>query len=628
MCGIAGLAKFNGQEVFEQELAPMNDALSHRGPDEQGIKIVGNAGLAHRRLSIIDLESGAQPMCNEDGSIWISFNGEIYNFREIRKFLISKGHVFKTNSDTEAIIHLYEEIGEECPTKLNGMFAFAILDTRKKKIFLARDRLGQKPLFYFCDSAKFAFASELQSLLKLDDIPKDIDMQAFHDYLSLQYVPCPKTIYHSIFKLPPGHTITIDIQSGKKTLRQYWKCNYGDKKNISFDTAREELRALVEDSVRLRMISDVPLGAFLSGGLDSSIICGIMSKLSKEPIKTFTIGFDEAIYDEREAAKIVSAKFATDHRERVVDAKDFDVLQKLVRHYGEPYSDSSMLPTYLLSKFARENVKVALSGDGADEIFTGYYRYLVMKYANFADLIPLPLRKSVSNTMLSLIKKGVSERTFAGKIRRILCAVSESPSHRYFGIINRFSEEMKRAVYGSKMLGLEFSDTEVWLKSIFNTTSSPDMIEKIAETDLNSYLPNDILVKVDIASMACSLEVRNPFLDYRIAEFAASLPPEFKLHGRTRKRILREAFKDILPQETLSRQKLGFGVPLFRWFREDWANLISERLLDGKAAGEGYLDRLQMEKLISEHITCKADHSYIIWSLLIFELWIENQAAF
>ncbi|MEM4248260.1 MAG: asparagine synthase (glutamine-hydrolyzing), partial [Candidatus Nanoarchaeia archaeon] len=416
MCGIAGIAKFNGQEVFEQELAPMNDALSHRGPDGQGIKIVGNAGLAHRRLSIIDLESGAQPMCNEDGSIWISFNGEIYNFREIRKYLISKGHIFKTNSDTEAIIHLYEELGEECPSKLNGMFAFAILDTRKKKIFLARDRLGQKPLFYFCDSAKFAFASELQALMKLPGIPRDIDFQSFHDYLSLQYVPSPKTIYHSIFKLLPAHTITVDIENCKINFSRYWKCRYDNKRNLSFESAKEELRYLVEDSVRLRMISDVPIGAFLSGGLDSSIICALMSKLSNQPIRTFTIGFEETIYDERIPARNVSAKFKTSHNEKIVNPKDFAVVEMLVKHYGEPYSDSSMLPTYMLSKFARENVKVALSGDGADEIFTGYYRYLVMKYANFADAIPLPLRKAISEILLSLLKKGESERTISGKL--------------------------------------------------------------------------------------------------------------------------------------------------------------------------------------------------------------------
>lgn len=630
MCGISGIFNLNGKPVAEEILEKMNQAQAHRGPDAGRTWLQGNIGLAHRRLSIIDLSDGVQPMCNEDGTVYVTYNGEIYNYRDLRKDLESKGHNFKTSCDTEVIVHLYEEMGNKCVTQLNGMFAFAVYDIKKKYLLLARDRMGQKPLVYFqktSDSdtgAEFAFASELQGLKGHPDMPHDIDPQALHNFFSLQYVPFPQTIYKGVKKLPPAHILEISEEDPKVRISQYWQCRYDKKCDLKFDAAAEKLRWLMEDATQKRLMSDVPLGAFLSGGIDSTITVALMKKFSLLPVKTFTIGFEDEMYDESQFAVTAASALDTQHSQKVVNPKDFAVLEKLVQHYGEPYSDASMLPTYLLSQFAREQVTVALSGDGADELFAGYYRYLVMKYAKFADIVPWGLRAGVMALLLKMVPPKTEERTTAGKIRRVMEVVGSARNRRYLNMINRFPERMKKSIYSDDFSNFAMADTQSLFDAINHSLTADNYVEKAMESDLYSYLPGDILTKVDIASMANSLEVRSPFMDHRVAEFAASLPLQFKQKGNDRKHILIEAFKEDIPKELQERNKMGFGVPIARWFREDWKDIAKEKILDGKAVTTGFFKRESVEKMLNQHCAMKADHSYALWALLIFEIWLSE----
>lgn len=628
MCGISGIFNLNGQSVSAEILENMNNAQTHRGPDAGRTWLHENVGLAHRRLSIIDLSDGIQPMGNEDNSVMVTFNGEIYNYRDLRKQLEEKGHIFSTSSDTEVIVHLYEEYGSKCVNHLIGMFAFAVYDIKRKYMLLARDRMGQKPLVYFHKKTntgpKFAFASELQSLKRHPEMPCEINPQSMHDYLSLQYVPHPQTIYQGVQKLPPAHIMEISEDEPELRISQYWKCRYDKKCDLDFDDAVVELRSLMEDATHKRLMSDVPLGAFLSGGIDSTITVALMKKFSLMPVKTFTIGFEEEKYNESSFAVIAAGAFDTDHAEKIVNPADFSVLEKLVRHYGEPYCDASMLPTYLLSQFTREKVTVALSGDGADEIFAGYYRYLVMKYARFADIIPWPLRKVFMEILLQILPANTEERTFSGKTRRICEVISSMRKRRYLDMISRFPESMKQSIYSDEFTDFAFRDTQDIFDELADNLTAKSEVEKVMETDLNTYLPGDILTKVDIASMANSLEVRSPFMDHRVVEFAASLPLAYKQNGTDRKHILVEAFRNEIPQQLRERNKMGFGVPIARWFRKEWKNIARERILDGKALKSGFFDRDSVENMLERHCQMKADNSYPLWALLIFEIWLSQ----
>ncbi len=630
MCGIAGIINLDGENVSAEILSAMNSAQEHRGPDEDDIYVNKNVGLAHRRLSIIDLSGGKQPLSNEDGSVWIVFNGEIYNHRELRPALEAKGHKFRTNCDTEVIVHLYEEHGADCLPYLNGMFAFAIYDLKQEEILVARDRLGQKPLVYFETAKRLVFSSELQSIRKHPDMPGEFNLQAVHDYLSLQYVPSPHTIFKGVNKLPPGHFLELDIAKRSAKVQRFWTIDYSYKNNISFDDAKHQLRKLLEDAVEKRLMADVPYGAFLSGGIDSTIVVSIMARICDQPVQTFTIGFDESKYDERNFANIAvqginkHGKFPLDHHEKVVQPNDFSVVEKLVKHYGEPFSDASMLPTYLLSRFTREHVTVALSGDGADELFAGYNRYLVMRFSLFADFLPLGIRKNFFGWLRKILPPKTEERTFTGKIQRILQITSSDPEHRYLDLISRFDEEMKKRVYGDQFADFSPSSTHNLMQKLFSKTTSPDFVEKVMETDLHSYLNGDILAKVDIASMANSLEVRSPYMDHRVAEFAASLPLVFKQDGMTRKHILREAFREYLPRDLMGREKMGFGVPIAAWFRGKWDKPLREHLLEGESVAKGFFKKDAIEEMIRKHQRLKADYSYALWALLIFELFLAD----
>ncbi|MBN1864988.1 MAG: asparagine synthase (glutamine-hydrolyzing) [Victivallales bacterium] len=631
MCGICGIFNIDGSSLDRGILEAMNNSQVHRGPDGEGLWTGGNVGLAHRRLSIIDLSAGVQPMCNEDSSVFITYNGEIYNHRDLRRILESKGHIFKTSCDTEVVLHLYEEYGKNCVDLLLGMFAFAIFDTRRRSLLLARDRMGQKPLVYFMlttpdgKPASFVFASEMQALKTHPRMPREINPQALHDYMTLQYVPSPDTIYKVVRKLPQGHILEIAESNPAPRITQYWRCNFSEKLDIGFDEASTKLQSLLEDAVRKRLMADVPLGAFLSGGIDSTIVVSLMKKFSLMPIKTFTIGFEDQKYDERSFALVAAGALDTEHRQKVVNPADFNILEKLVRHYGEPFSDASMLPTYLLSQFTCEYVKVALSGDGADEIFAGYYRYLVMNYARIADFMPLAVRKAVCGILAAPLPPKTEERTFWGRARRILEVLSSSRHRRYLDMISRFDEKTKFSVYSADFANLALQDTQRIFDVIAETLSAKNPVEKIMETDLLTYLPGDILAKIDIASMANSLELRSPFMDHRVVEFAASLPLNFKQSRGNRKHILIESFRHDIPQKLRERGKMGFGVPIARWLRNEWKDIARERLLDGIAVKSNLFNRSTIEKMLDNHCNSKCDNSYPLWSLLVLNLWLEQK---
>lgn len=630
MCGIAGIINLDDSPVSPDILKAMNSSLKHRGPDDGGYYLNSNIGLAHRRLSIIDLKSGRQPLCNENGEVWTVFNGEIYNFQALRYSLQEKGHVFKTESDTETIVHLYEEYGLEFTQKLDGMFALALYDKRRNIVILARDRAGKKPLFYFITDKHMVFASELQALRKHPAMPSDYDTQAIHDYFSLQYIPAPSTVFKGVFKLPPAHWLKMNISEKKHNIKRYWNISYLRKTGMSFNDAAAKLRELMEESIKARLVSDVPLGAFLSGGMDSTIVAGLMSKLSNDKVKTFTIGFDNPAYDERDyAQKAIS--FINENSsnsilnfEKTVEPDDINVIYKLVRHYGEPYCDSSMLPTYFLSKFTREHVTVALSGDGADELFAGYDRYRAIKTAELLDCVPAALRENSLNGLLDILPNSTEQKSILGKFRRIIKTFAANPQKRYFGVMSKFEESEKLEIEGERLRAVAALPTDRIFEELANLTTTLTPTEIAMETDFHSYLPGDILTKVDIASMANSLEVRCPFLDTKIMEFAASLPLEYKLSGSSGKHILKTAFADILHPDIINRRKMGFGVPVAAWFRGTWEKTLREHLLEGPSVKNGFLNKTSIEKMIDSHIKLQADYSYQLWSMLIFDIFLQD----
>ncbi len=633
MCGITGIIN-NSDKRVEELIHNMTDAIWYRGPDDSGYFIDENVALGHRRLSIIDLDNGHQPMFNADKSIVVVFNGEIYNHSQLRSGLEKDGFIFKTRCDTEVIVNLYAKYGNSCVEKLNGMFAFCVYDLKQGKLLLARDRMGQKPLFYYHHGKQLIFASALRALKQNPDIPREFNYQSMHDYLSLQYVPSPHTIFQKVFKLPPAHFMEFDIAAGTMKVEAYWSVDFSPAakvEKLTFSNAKTQLRELLTRAVKRRLMSDVPYGAFLSGGIDSSIITGIMMELCNHSVKAFTIGFNENKYDERAYAETVvqsfchEAKHPLEYFVKVVNPQDFEIVRKLVRHCGEPYSDASILPTYLLSEFTSKHVTVALSGDGADELFAGYERYLLMRYSKYSDFIPWHLRKFIFGLPEKLIpNKG--DRYFFGRLKRTLHSVAALTDERYIDIISRFNEVLKSTLYGDRFADFNFCPSADVISSVYNNTTARHKVEKIMETDLYTYLPEDILTKVDIASMASSLEVRSPFMDYEVVEFAASLPLKFKQRRVSSKHILKQAFSDMLPSEIINRSKKGFGVPLAVWFRGVWREQLQEHLLEGLLVKDDFFKKNAIENMLNEHIVKKCDYSYPLWSMLILELFLEQEA--
>ncbi len=621
MCGIGGKLYFDPMRLVEREvLERMNTVQAHRGPDDAGIYCQGPVGLAHRRLSIIDLSPAArQPMSNEDGSVWIVFNGEIYNFRELRRGLEEAGHRFRSQSDTEVILHLYEEEGVKCLNRLRGMFAFAIWDAKERTMLIARDRLGKKPLYYAVDGDGIAFASEAKAFLADPRFIPRPNLEAISHYLTYQYVPSPLTAFQGVHKLPPAHYLLV--RNGEITIERYWKLHYGHKRQLTDDEACEELLARLREAVKLRLISDVPLGAFLSGGIDSSAIVAIMAEQASSPVKTFSIGFEEKEYDELPYARLVAQRYGTDHHEFVVRPQATEIFSKLVWHYNEPFADSSAIPTYYLAELTRQHVTVALNGDAGDENFAGYDRYVANVLADRYGRMPRPLRRSLE-ALVRAIPAPPRARTLLSRGKRFFEALAEPRERRYARWVSHFhaslkaeicTEEFRRAAGGKDSVDL--------LLAAYQASDAPDLIDATLDVDVNTYLPDDLLVKVDIATMAHGLEGRSPMLDHEFMEFCASLPSHMKLRRRVKKYIFKRAVRDLVPQQVIERPKMGFGVPLDHWFREDLRDMARDVLLSPLSVGRGYFQKEVVQRLLDEHIRGVCNWHYQLWNLLMLELW-------
>ncbi len=630
MCGIAGLFHFDNQPATREELQRLNDGLRHRGPDAEGFWLRGPLGLAHRRLAIIDLSGGQQPLANEDETVWIVFNGEIYNFPELRERLEKRGHRFRTHSDTEAIVHAYEEWGEECPKFLRGMFAFAICDTREPReptLFLARDRVGKKPLLYTLNSRRFVFASEFQALLAHPDVPREVNLPALDLYLANLCVPAPLTAFQGICKLPPAHSLTL--KGGETRLRRYWELapffEASRKLSITEDEAAEELRERLREAVRIRLMSEVPLGAFLSGGVDSSAVVAMMATLSDRPVKTFSIGFEEGDFSETHHARRLAEKYGCEHSEVVVRADAATILPDLVRHYGEPYADSSAVPTFYVSQVTRRHVTVALNGDGGDETFAGYERYRALL---LTESLPAPLR-AAGALLGRLLPGGLNFRSRAVRLKKMLQAGALPAPRRYLQWQSAFTYEQKHRLYNpafqqavgqavGQAAGLS-NPVETHLAQALSRGLHP--VDACQLTDIETYLPDDLLAKVDITSMMNSLEARSPLLDHTLMEWAATLPPPLKLSGATGKYILRRAIRDMVPAENMERPKMGFGVPVGHWFRGELKELLQDTVLAPRALNRGYFQPDAVRRLAGEHFAGSAEHGPRLWTLLMLELW-------
>jgi asparagine synthase (glutamine-hydrolysing) len=621
MCGICGKINLNNEPVDEVLLKSMTSCLSHRGPDDEGIYIKNNVGLGHRRLSIIDLSPLAhQPMSNEDGTIWIVYNGEIYNFIDLREDLIKKGHVFRSKSDTEAIIHSYEEYGIECLKYLRGMFAFALWDEKDRSLFIARDRVGKKPLYYLHSKKTFVFASEIKSILQDKSFLRKPDHTAIHHYLTYQYVPSPWTAFEGIKKLPPAHYLIL--RNGQIEVRRYWKLSYLPKHKMDINDFKNEIIERLKEAVRIRLISEVPLGAFLSGGIDSSAVVALMSGIMNEPVKTFSIGFKEAAYNELRYARMVAEKFGTDHMEFIVEPKAIDILDELVWHYNEPFADSSAIPTYYVSKLAREYVTVVLNGDGGDENFAGYGRYAANEFSRMIRrLCPASVVRAVLPSVM-LLPHGKDPTNFFWRLKRFLQEYVKTPELRNGHWLCHFTTEMKNDLYEGDFLK-QFSHVDSFdlLLDKYKEAEADSFLDKTLYADVMMYLPDDLLVKVDVASMANSLEARSPFLDHELMEFVAKIPSELKLKGRTTKYVLKESLKGILPDQVLYREKMGFGVPIDHWFRNELKDMAYDIILGERARSRGYFRTKTVKKILDEHTSHKWNWHYHIWDLLMLELW-------
>ena len=622
MCGISGVV--GSLRTDRDTLQRMNDALRHRGPDGEGAFWSDEVGLAMRRLAIIDVAGGDQPIYNEDGSVCVVFNGEIYNFLDLREELQRQGHTFATRSDTEVVVHAYEEYGVACVERLWGMFALALWDAREHRLLLARDRLGKKPLVYYSDArGGVAFASELHALLQHPAVPRVLDPRAIDDYLTYLYVPAPTTAYRDIRKLPPGHRLVW--QAGRSTVEPYWQVRFGEKLNLSEEEAVEQFGDLLRDAVRRRLIADVPLGAFLSGGMDSSSVVAEMAELSSGPVKTVSIGFGERDFDELAYARQVAERFGTDHHELVVEPRALDVLPMLVQHYGEPYGDSSAIPTYYVAHMTRQHVTVALNGDGGDELLAGYDRHWAARIAARYDTIPRFVRHGLIRPLIPLMPEPRQRRAFLRRAKRFMTAAHLPVLDRYLLWVGAYTPAQKQSLYSADFAAaLGGNDAGHWLREALAAEPNLDPVDAVQRADTLLYLPDDLLAKVDIAAMATSLEARSPLLDHRLVEFCAALPSSYKLRGRTSKWLLRRVMRGRLPEAILTRPKMGFGVPVGEWLRGELRPLLEDTLLSSRAASRGYFHPPAVRALVDEHLTRRVDRSAHIWGLLMLELWFRE----
>jgi asparagine synthase (glutamine-hydrolysing) len=619
MCGIAGKIDFEGP-VDRETLVRMCQVMEHRGPDSRGIHLSDGAGIGAQRLAIIDIAHGDQPVYNEDRSVVAALNGEIYNFPELRTRLAGLGHDFRSHVDTEVLVHLYEEYGDDMVGHLHGMFAFAVWDEKRRRLLVARDRVGKKPLFWARRGSRVWFASELRSLLQDPELNLTVDPRAVDAYLALQYVPHPLSIFQGISKLPPATSLAVTADREEK--RRYWSLDYSRRlTGVTLGEAQELLREQLREATRRRLMSEVPLGAFLSGGVDSSAVVATMAQEMSEPVKTFSIGFPERAFDEHRHARAVAERFSTDHHEFVVEPNALAIMPKLARHYGEPYGDPSAIPSFYLAELTKAHVTVALNGDGADESFGGYTRYRANRLLSRLSWESPPLHRTGA-ALSRLLGQGSRDNSWRARAARVLGTVGIAPADRYAQWMSAFSADTR-----ARLLAPDFSvklgawDAVGSIRSAWNGAGAHDPLNAMLGADVMTYLPDDLLVKMDIATMAYSVEARSPFLDHQLMEFAASLPPEFKLHGKQQKRVLKGAFRDLLPSEITDRPKQGFAVPLRSWFRNELRELPEEVLLDRDARDRGYFRVDEVERLIAEHRSETADHSLGLWVLLQLEMW-------
>jgi asparagine synthase (glutamine-hydrolysing) len=618
MCGIAGFAESpqsdrSSRDERRELVHRMCQVIRHRGPDDEGLLVDDGVALGMRRLSIIDLSTGHQPIHNEDRSIWIVFNGEIYNFRELRHELEAAGHRLYTSTDTEVIVHAYEEWGNAAIGRLRGMFGLAIWDTRSRTLLLARDRIGIKPLHYAEVNGRLYFGSEIKSLLAAPDVPRDLDLDALDHYLSFLYTPRDASIFRAVQKLPPGHLLTW--RDGEARVEQYWRLPADEPFRGSEADAVARLRSVLVDAVRSHLVSDVPLGAFLSGGIDSSLVVGLMAEASSARVKTFSIGFDEPAFDELDHARRVAEHFGTDHHEFVVKPDAVAVLDGLIEHFDEPFADSSAIPTWYVSEMARRHVTVVLSGDGGDELFGGYHRYLPHPRIVAFDRYSPPALRRVAAMAAAGLPHGARGRNF-------LRHVGRDDQGRYLDSIRFFGSDEKAALLTrdvrERLVG---PDPELRLASHFGRYSKLPWASQMMRFDAETYLPEDVLTKVDRMSMAHSIESRVPLLDNQVIDFAASLPAAFKINNGRCKHVLKEVAATFLPRATLDRRKQGFGVPLGSWFRGNLRDLFADTLLSDSSLQRGYFQPIFVRQLVDEHLAGRRDHTLRLWQLVVFERW-------
>jgi asparagine synthase (glutamine-hydrolysing) len=618
VCGIAGRLNFRtGAPVDPGMLRGMGDLLAHRGPDGAGLWHQEAVGLAHRRLAIVDLtEAAGQPMTAEDPRVRVVCNGEIYNFRELRTELEARGHRFRTRSDTEVLLAAYAAHGVECLSRLRGMFAFALWDGGRRRLLLARDRTGKKPLYYRLDGDGIAFASEPKAFLADPSFEARPDVAALSDYLTYHYVPGPGSAFAGVRRVPPAHYLLVE--GGQMRLERYWRLRYQPKRQLSADDAAAELLARLRDAVRCRLTADVPLGAFLSGGIDSSTVVALMAEAGAAPVRTFSIGFEEREYDELPYARMVARRYGSDHHEFVVRPEAVDILPRLVWHYNEPYADSSAIPTFYLAELTRHHVTVALNGDGGDENLAGYRRYLASRLAERYAALARPLQRPLAALLAALPGPG---RRMA-HARRFLAGLGEPPARRYAHWASHIDPVLKRDLTTEEFRRAAGDrDSLEHLVEAFRHTEGSDLVDATLAVDVETYLPDDLLVKVDIATMAHGLEGRSPFLDHELMEFCASLPSDLKLRGITTKYLLKRAVRALLPAPVVDRPKQGFGVPIDRWFRGELRTMVHDVLLDARTLRRGYFRESVVRRLLDEHRRGVRGWHYQLWSLLVLELW-------
>jgi asparagine synthase (glutamine-hydrolysing) len=618
MCGIAGFVETQltiGEEEKHAILDRMCQVIRHRGPDDQGIMVKEGVSLGMRRLSIIDLSGGHQPISGEDGRVTIVFNGEIYNFQELKRNLEARGHQFKTNSDTETIVHAYEEYGSKCVDHLRGMFGFAIWDDRERSLFIARDRVGKKPLYYtLTPTGTLVFGSEMKSLLEHPEVERDINPVAIDAYLTFGYVPDPLSIFRNVHKLPPGHYLTFI--NGQVSIKQYWDFQYELAPHRSIEEYMEELDTLIDEAVKIRLISEVPLGAFLSGGVDSSTVVGYMARHMDQPVKTFSIGFHEDSFNELKYARVAAKHFGTEHHEFIVTPDICQIIDELAWHFDEPFNDSSALPTYMVSKLARDYVTVVLSGDGGDELFAGYTRYVIDKKRSGFSKLPSFIRKGLMQPISRHLPHGAWGRNFINNI-------SLDSLDRYIDSVSVFTGLNKTSLYNRDFTSLLNGDN--YAHNLFREYAmqpkTGEPLDSLLYLDSKTYLPGDILTKVDRMSMAVSLEARVPLLDHKLIEFVTRIPASLKMKNLETKHIFKRVVRGTVPDEILDRPKQGFGVPIQQWINEQLRDRIRETLAEPRTQQRGYVNQAYVNQLLTEHERGRRDHSNALWTLLMLELW-------